>query len=170
MAGVKDIYVNQAYIGVTESAMNTLTFSKLETGISIFEKVAWLINRIDYDFDTSATAFPADGDNFVCGICVSDQLTDTSLKNSAILDRMITKRADLGTAASGMFVHRPHKQDFSGLPGGGLLVPPNPIYLFAQGTSLPSPMTVAIRIFYVVIQLKAEEFWELVEQRRMIGA
>ncbi len=170
MAAVKDVYVNQAYLSVTESALNTLTFGKLETGISIFEKAAWLICRIDYEFIISANQFGAEADNLVYGICVSDQLTNTGLSNSAIVDRNRVTRLDLGAAASGTIMRSPYTKEFSSLPGGGLLIPPNPLYMFAEGTALTGPTAVTARMFYTVIKLAGDEFWELVEQRRMIGA
>jgi len=170
MPAIKDVYVNQAYLSVTESAANTLTFSKLETGVSIYEKVAWLISRIDYDFDLEATNFGATDDQLAFGLCVSDQITNIGLVNSAVIERNRVKRVDLGAAASGLFSFMPYQKDFSELPGGGLLVPPNPVYIFAEGTNLTTPMWVNCRMFYTVKGLSGEDFWELVEQRRMIGA
>ena len=170
MPAVKDVYVNQAFLSVTESALNTLTFGKLETGIAIFEKAAWLICRIDYEFIISAAQFGAEADNLVFGISVSDQITNTDLSNSAIVDRNRVTRMDFGTAASGVILRSPYTKNFASLPGNGLLIPPNPIYIFAAGTALTGPVTLEARMFYTVIKLAGDEFWELVEQRRMIGA
>ncbi|GAH07378.1 unnamed protein product, partial [marine sediment metagenome] len=75
-----------------------------------------------------------------------------------------------GTAGTALILRKPFTKDFSSLPGGGILVPPNPIYIFAKGNALGSARTVTCRIFYTVRILKAEDFWELVELRRMIGA
>jgi hypothetical protein len=79
------------------------------------------------------------------------------------------KRIDLGAAASGMFVELPYTKDLSTIPGGGLLVPPNPIYIFAEGAALTNAVTLSCRMFYTSVDLKADEFWELVEMRRMVG-
>lgn len=165
----KEKYVNQAYLKVVESGANTLTFSKLETGVSIYEKVGWLINRLDYSIDLTDTALAAKDDAVYYGISVSDQITNVGLINSAVVDRNTIKRIDLGTAASGFLIRTPFEKDFSGLEGGGLLIPPNPIYIFVIGVSAGAAFTVECRMFYTVVQLKTEDFWELVEQRRMIG-
>ena len=163
-------YVNQAFLSVTESAPNTLTFSKLETGISIYEKVGWLISRLDYFFITPIAQFVADGAAISYGICVMDSLTDVGLRSSAVIDTNSTSRRDWGVAASGGLRTIPYTKSFADLPGGGLLIPPNPIYCFAMGVGLNAAQEIQLRMFYTVIKLKPEDFWELVEQRRMIGA
>ena len=166
----EDKYVNQAYLSVVESALNTLTFSKIETGISIHEKVGWLISRIDYFFQTGPAQFGADGDALDYGISVMDTLTDVGPRLAAIVDSNTLTRQDWGVAASSEMRQLPVTRNFADLPGGGLLIPPNPVYIYARGTALAGPHTVAARLFYTMRQLKTEDFWELVEQRRMIGA
>ena len=166
----EDKYVNQAYLSVTESAANTLTFSKLETGVSIYEKVGWLISRIDYSVQMAAVDFTGEGTTVMCGISVMDSLASVSFAMSAVVDFLQLVRRDYGVAASGFAERIPWTKSFADLPGGGLLIPPNPIYLFVMGAGLVNPQNVSIRMFYTVKSLKAEDFWELVEQRRMIGA
>ena len=163
-------YVNQAYLAVTESAPVTLTFAKLETGIPIYEKVAWLISRLDWFILTTAAQFAVDGDSLWYGISVMDSIAAATLKSSAIVDMNSIARRDWGVAASGTLRTIPITKSFADLPGGGLLVPPNPLYVFAQGVGLAAAQKVEVRMFYTVIKLKPEDFWELVEQRRMIGA
>ena len=163
-------FVNQAYLSVTESAPNTLTFAKLETGISVFEKVGWLISRIDWFILCTATQFGADSDGLWFGISVMDTIATVTLGSSAVVDMNSIFRRDWGAAASGTLRSNPVTKSFADLPGGGLLVPPNPLYVFAQGVALAAAQVVECRMFYTVKTLKTEDFWELVEQRRMIGA
>lgn len=165
----KDVFVNQAFLSVVESAINTLTFNKLETGISIHEKIAWLIARIDYTLDLNPTNFAATSDAVDFGISTSDALSAINLGTTAAVDFNTVTRFDIGTAASGFFAQMPIGKDFSNLPGGGLLVPPNPLYAWVKGLALGSVMTIRARLFYTVKVLKLEDFWELVELRRMIG-
>lgn len=164
-----DKYANQAVITVTESAANTLTFKKLETGISLFEKQAWLISRVNY-FISGIAQFNTSADALAMAITTTDQLTSLTLTNAAILDFLYLLRVDLGTAASGMFLPMPLVSDMSGLAGGGLLVPPNPLYLGAVGTGLAAAVSVTAKFYYTTIELKAEEYWELVESRRIISS
>jgi hypothetical protein len=74
----------------------------------------------------------------------------------------------MGVAAAGMFVMNPYTKDFTSLAGGGILVPPNPLYLAVQGNNLVNAQTVYARLFYTHVELKPDEFWELVEARRII--
>lgn len=165
----KDVFVNQAYITVVESAANTLTFAKLETGVTIHEKIGWIISRLDYSMGLAAANFGAEGDVVEFGISTSDLITTISLRTSAIVDYNAIRRNDFGTAASGMLTRQPFQKTFANLPGGGILVPPNPIYIYVKGGALTSAMTIECRLFYTYKELKLEEFWELVELRRMIG-
>lgn len=167
----KDKFANQALIRCVESALNTLTFKKLETGISLFDKVAWVISRIEYLLGVANFGyFNATADTLAFGITTVDTLTTLDIANSAVVDYNYVGRLDLGAAASGAFAFQPFVKDFSQLPGGGLIMPPNPIYLAAVGSGLTAATTVVAKLFYTQIQLKPEEFWELVEARRMITA
>jgi len=166
----EDKYVNQAFIRVNESGANTLTFQKLETGIPIYEKIGWVVHRLDYFYVTTVVQFPADGASLSYGISAMDSLATVDLQLAAVIDMNMITRRDWGVAASGALRLIPIVKNFTELPGGGLLIPPNPLYLFAKGTNLAAAQGVDVRMFYTVIKLKPEDFWELVEQRRMIGA
>ena len=74
-----------------------------------------------------------------------------------------------GTPANFAFMDIPIVVDFSTLPGGGIIVPPNPLYLAAKGLGLGAAQSVSVRFWYTNIALKPEEYWELVESRRIIS-
>jgi len=165
-------FVNLAHIQVVESAANTLTFKKLETGISIVEKVAWLIHRISYYLTTvNATLFNGTGDSISVGLGSSNSITNVEdMSNPAILDLLTLIRQDLGAAASGVFQVLPWQHDFAELPGGGILIPPNPLYAFIQGGGLTAAMTARLRLWYTPVELKVDEYWQLVEMYRVISS
>lgn len=164
-----DKFANIAFVSVVESAINTLTFRKLETAVSVYEKVAWLISRIEYFININTTTFAATGDSVIFGLTTSNTITAINIAQNAVFDYFNLARFDFGTAASGELVTSLRMKDLSTLPGGGLLVPPNPIYLGVQGAAAPAVFTVEARIFFTVVTMKTEDFWELVEMRRMIG-
>lgn len=170
MADVKDLYPNQAYLTVTESGANTLTFNQLLTGVSIYEKIGWIIHRIDYGLELTAAKFAADTDTCNFGISVSDQISSIGMEYSACVDHNSIARIDMGAAATAFLQRNPLEKDFSDLPGGGLMIPPNPIFLYVMGANAPSAFTVKARMYYTVKSLKVEDYWELVEIRRMVGA
>lgn len=166
-----DEFANYAIVTVTESAANTLTFKKLETGISLSEKVAWIINRIEYFLSViNGTNFGAQDDAINFGLSVSNQFTTVTILQDTIIDFNYLHRIDLGAAASGFLHQQPSVKDLSNLPGGGLLVPPTPLYLFAKGEALASAVTVTARIHYTLLQLATDQYWQLVEARRVISS
>lgn len=170
-----DVFANIATISVTETAANTLTYKKLETGISITEKTAWLINRVAYFFGVATPSyFNASLDNLYFGLSVSNMFTTmASLSvqaDPAVLDYNCIERVDYGTAASGLIIQQPVFRDFSTMPGGGIIVPPTPLYAYAQGESLTTAVTVLARLYFTTIALTVDQYWELVEARRVISS
>lgn len=166
-----DQFANYAIISVTESAANTLTYKKLETGISLNEKVAWIINRIEYLLGSlNGTQFNAAGDSLTFGLSIANSMTSIQLAEPAVIDYNQVQRYDFGTAADALFDFKPLIKDFSSLPGGGILVPPTPLYLFAVGSSLAGADTVVARIHYTLLQLAIDQYWELVESRRVLSS
>ena len=166
-----DKFANQAVIVCTESAANTLTFKKLETGISLFEKVAWLISRIDYFLHLGTLdLLLGAADAVYCGLTATDQMASLALTNAAVIDLLYMGFCLRGAAASFEIKECMVTHDLSTLPSGGIIVPPNPLYGAIVGGSLAAAATITIKIFYTNYQLSVEEYWELVESRRIISA
>lgn len=169
MAEKKDQFANLAVITVIESAANTLTFKKLETGISLMDKVAWIINRIEYLVsDLTSTQFNASADSLKIGLSVSNAFSSADFNEPSILDLNLYQRIDWGAAASGVMTLTPFIKDFSSMPSGGIIVPPVPLYLFAKGNNLVGASTVVARLWYTLLPLATDQYWELVEARRVI--
>jgi len=141
----------------------------LETGISLFEKMAWLISRVEY-FISGYSSFNSTADMVTWGLSTTDQLTSISLSNGAVFDYANLQRLDLGVSATGMMINLPLVKDFSQLPGGGILVPPNPLYLGVVGNGMAAAMQVTAKLYYLNYQLATDEYWELVESRRIISS
>jgi len=165
-----DRYCNLATITITESAANTLTYKKLETGFSLFDKQAWLIQRIEYVLDER---FNASADALDVALMSSNTRTSIAdlgtFADTTVIDKVKWVRTDIGTAASGFYYTQPQiVKDFTNLSGGGILMPATPIYGAAQGTSCSAATSNIIKMYFTVIDLKPDEFWELVESRRSI--
>ncbi len=170
-----DEFANVATITVTETGANTLTWKKLETGISLTEKVAWIINRVEY-FVTGnvSTDFNAANDRLFVALSVAQTaatlVTAAAYVDPTILDLYVLSREDIGAAASGLLMERPYIKDFSTLPGGGIIVPPTPLFMGAQGVSLANAQTVVVKMYYTLINLSTDQYWQLVEARRVISS
>lgn len=170
----QDMFANMATIVCTESAANTLTYKKLETSIGTFDKIAWVVHRIEYHMFSTFADFNTTADNvmvaFMTGNTRSTLQTSAMFTDPQVLDCMQITRLDLGAAASGMLIMHPIVKDFTSLPGAGLIIPPAPLYGAVQGSGMANPTTIVLRIYYTVKELATDEYWELVEARRLLTA
>ncbi len=166
MAAREDRYPNIASISVVESAANTLTFKRLETGGVLFERRAFLIHQIHYAL--SAAAIVAAADSVKMGLATNSTITSIDWDDPNVLDWVTMRRLDMGTAASGQLYITPWVRDFATLPGGGLLVPSFPLYGFVEGDSVASAQTSKMRIYFTVKELSPVEYIELVEAMRVV--
>lgn len=164
-----DSFANIAALEITESAANTQTVGKFAFPFSIMDKMGLIIERIEYDFTNLTTALTAAADKVLVGIIAGSSISDPDDPRDPILiDGMRIARYDAGTAASGSLIMLPYVKDFTNLSGGGILVAPNPLYGFVQGISAAAAAAVTIRMFYTYIELATDEYWQLVESRRII--
>lgn len=166
---VLDQYANVAAIDLIESAANTLTVAKFAFPFSIMDKMALLLSRIEYEFANLNTVFAATADQMMAGVATQDNVDLTSPTASSLVDVMKLTRTDFGAAATGILTVQPLIKDFSNLPGGGLLVAPNPLYGAIMGVSAAAAGRVKIRMFYTYLELATDEYWQLVESRRIIS-
>lgn len=173
-ASVTDRFANMATINNIESAANTLTFKKLETSFGTFEKVAWIIHRIEYYLNSPSTAWNGTDDTLTVALTVSNSIasliTGAAITDPAIIDQVAFGRFDWGAAASGIMVEKPFVHDFTSMPSGGLIIPPAPLYGAIQGSGMASVGLCTQRIYYTIKQLATDEYWELVEARRLLTA
>jgi len=166
-----DQFANLAIISVTESAANTLTYKKLETGISLSEKVAWVISRLEFSSgEFGPTIFNGTGDELRIALTVSNSMTALVGTDPMVLDFLKINRFDYGTAANAIMPVQPIIKDYTNLPGGGIIVPPQPLYLAAVGSGLASATTVVCRIYYTLLPLAVDQYWELIEARRVLAS
>ena len=164
-----DAFANIAAIHLHESGVDTLTTAKFAFPFSIMDKMALVISRIEYELiNTGIWAATADR------ICVALTTAATppdieDVTDPQIIDSIRYTRIDMGTAASGMLLCQPFIKDFSSLPGGGLLVAPSPLYMAIKGTSAGQAGQANMRMYYTYIEMAADEYWQLVESRRVIS-
>lgn len=156
-----DRFSNQIIVQAVESAANTLTFQQLPQMTSLLEKRAMLINRIDYVIST-LTELKADTERMHFGITMSSQWATVKLDEPAIIDYN-TLWTHVQTAVGYIIYRFPITKDFANLPGGGILLPTRPTYLYVQGSGLANPQSVTARIYFTVYDLAPADYWDLVE-------
>lgn len=170
-AASKIDYANLAVINCVMSAANTITWQKLDTGLPIFEKRAWIIHTVDYRFAVSTLAdLDTDSDWIHCALAVKNTLTTIESDEQAIFDELFYMRTDAGTAASAWFHKQPFVNDFTKLPGKGLIVAPTYIYLGMNSSGMTVAGNVIARIRYTEMPLKPQDYWQLVEAQRIISS
>lgn len=164
---MNDKYANILYNAVEESSVNTLTFDSVDFGLSLFDKVGILIHRIEWHHTYAQLI--AVGDTIKFGLSTSQSWTTVAPSEASIITYHLRMLRDYGTAGVNNIFEDPLIEDFSTIPGGGLLVTPQPLYQFVEGTSLPSAGIVRMRMFFTIVNLKAEEYFELLETRQYFG-
>lgn len=166
----KDSYVNVAAVQITESAANTQTAVKFDFPFSIMDKMALVINRIEY-WTASVTPFAAAGDQLYLALTTASIIADIAKQNDPqIVDSHLKSLEIYGAATSAKILEIPYIKDLSSLPGGGLLVAPSPLYGVAQGISLTAVSSSWIKLFYTYLEMNTEDYWQLVESRRIISS
>lgn len=168
--GKADTFSNVAALSVVESAANTQTAIKFNFPFSIMDKMALIIQRIEYimqglgQLNTSL-------DYTIAAITVGATLTDMRVQTDPLMvDSCMYTRIDIGAAASGSILRQPFIKDFTNLAGGGLLVAPNPLYGMVQANGAGGVTSCWFRLFYTYIEMNTDEYWQLVESRRIISS
>lgn len=162
-----DKYPSVYVDSVTLSAANTLTTREIVVGLNIFDKVALLVSRFEIEPGSAAIGeMTATGDVIAGGLVNSAAPASLAMSDQNVVDLMSIIRHDLGAAAAGVVITRPLVHDFSTLPGGGLLVPPKPLYFAGASSGLASAATIIFRMYFVIVQLTDAEYLELLETRR----
>lgn len=160
-----DKYVNIVTRAFTMSAANTLTFSELQLGFNLFDKIGLVVHRLEYEF-SSIGQMTTTADSFQIALTTSDKIVGLGSDQIEVIDVGVLYRHDFGAAASGQMLFYPYVHDFSMLPGGGLLVPPKPLYVAMLTGGFATAATGVLRVYFTMQPLADTEYLELLETRR----
>lgn len=167
-----DKFANRASVTHTLVVADEIGFKKFDTNVSIHDKVGWIIHRIEYHISIATIALlTATGDYVWCGITSSGDLNDLYPNRAQVYDsNFFGPNLDHGVAASGELVmQNPLISDFCNLPGGGILVPPEPLYLGIKSVGLGTPAIVRCRLYYTMLAMSPADYWDLMEATRLTG-
>ena len=169
MAKTKDRFAQMGYLQVTESGSNTLTFA----GISVFSNIltpkALLIHRIEYNIpDGELAKVIAEADSIKFGMHGDDSKTSVQLEDAQTYDYNRYGIQEHGTPANATVTRMPWIVKYDDLPGGGKLVPADRIFIWAEGVSLASAVTVSCRFHFTLHELSAQEYIELAQALRVL--
>lgn len=172
MAATKkiDTFANVAAINVAEATAGTIAYAKFAFPFSIQDKTALLLSRIEYWFG-NVGKLDTTTDAIYGGLIAAPSIVDITVQSDPVMiDSARIHRLDFGTAGSAQLLTQPFIKDFSDLPGGGLLVAPSPLYAAVQGLGASDKVNLWLRMYYTYMQLATEEYWQLVESRRIISS
>jgi hypothetical protein len=169
---IADKYPQFMTLGTLMSAANTLTFGRVSVGVSIFDYAAFLLNRIEYYFNPATLQeLVGDSDSLSAAITGSDGIADLNLTRPEVYDnfQLCVNIGDiLITTMNGMYA-QPWIHDFTNMPGGGILVPAQDIYLGMTSSGFVTAGQAAARVYYQVVPLKAEDYIELAQRLRVLS-
>lgn len=165
-----DQFAQIAYMAVTETAADTLTFAQLQLANNLLsEKAAIIIHRVEIFADLSATLLNTGNDSSACALVMSDRVTDiTDLSQPEVIFFRRYRRIDFGTAASAIVHEQPDILDFSNLPGTGIIIPADRLYIGSKGNGEGAAATFRFRLWYTVKPLEVADYWDLIEARRVM--
>lgn len=168
-----DKFANTISVDITMSAADTLTFEEIDVGLNIFDKVGLLLHRMDAEVNAATIGFLNDNtDNFEVGLTQSNQIASMTLQERAMIDKIKISMHSEGTLTNEKTagaMQEPFNKDWSGLPGGGLLITPRPLYLCMDSIGAAVAGFCTVRLYFTIVQLKPEEYFELLESRRFYG-
>lgn len=164
-----DKYANKFYGKITESAATTLTFKEIQTNVNVFDKVAWILHKLEwYPRSLDYALLIGNADEVIMALTNSNNLTSLDLANPSVIDE-VKLGLHYGTVASFNDHFMPLVHDFSGLPGGGLIIAPRPLYLAIQGVSIAGATEAEVRGFFTMVDMDAADYLELVDFYRIIS-
>jgi hypothetical protein len=165
-----DSYANIAAILALETVAGTAAYAKFAFPFSIMDKMALVIQRVEYWFG-DLSPLNSSTDFVLVGLAASNTVSDLNLQNDPlVIDSAKMVRNDMGTAAASILTKLPYIKDFTDLAGGGILVAPNPLYGFCKSNGAAGVMGAWIKMFYTYLALDTDEYWQLVESRRIISS
>jgi len=166
----KDKYSNLIQVTMEESAANTLTFGAIDLGLTIFQKVGIIVNRIVIDWTTQVLSdFVNDDDSMTVALTQSDQISTLALTESAVIWKAQRVRFNFGTPANSIITDVQREYSFEAMPGGGELMAPRPLYWACKGNGMSATFAMVMRIYFRILELKADEYFEILESRRFFG-
>lgn len=172
-SSIGDKFTQFAYLSVTMSGANTLTFARLDviTGALMGSKqYGLLIERAEIWYaDATLRDLDTDGDTMESALTVSNGISDISPSNPEVIVHQAVLRTDAGTAANATFHIEPIARDFTGLTGGGLLVPADRLYLAMASSGMTVAGVTRMRLYYKTVELGAQEYLELLQARSILS-
>ena len=147
----QDKFTNMLTQSLTGSAANVHTNAEVDIGLSLFDKVGILIQRVEYHVGIGTVIEMTATSDFVSvGFGTNLQATTIDPAVNSVIDNFVLRRHDSGTPTSSKYFELPFVRDFSNLKGGGILITPRPWILMIDSGGLANPALCVFRFFFTV--------------------
>ncbi len=165
MAKIKDLFSNRALEDITMSAINTLTFKKVNFAVGVFQGVALILHQVKYHFLSSVMLEFVGSDEMQVGLTVSDRVDDLVMDSIEVIDSHELVAVEHGVPANATLYKTPIVSDFTGLPGGGMLLPANPIFLAMMTLGFAAVGRAQVELIFTFKELSDKDYIELMQSR-----
>lgn len=161
--GKRDQYANIGYGVVTMSAANALTFSQIQFAVGLFQGIAILLHRVLWrPTSTSIRELVAASDALYLALTTSNRLANiVDLSEPAIVAALSL----IGKGVATENQELPLISDFTMLPGGGKLIPANPIYVAAFTEGAAAASSIRCQMEFTFVELSAADYLELIQSQ-----
>ena len=165
-----DRYANKAYGAVTMSAANTLTFAEIPTNVNIMDKTAWVLHRLEWFIPAGSMAeMGAIGEGLNVALTMSSSVTSLALNSAAIIDSLQFFAVAILAGTSASHQQFPVIRDFTGMPGGGLIIAPRPLFVAMVSNGAAGACSCQCRLYYTQITMSSEDYLDLIDFYRIIA-
>ncbi len=164
MAKRTDLYPNRAIQAVTLSAANTLTFAQMRFGFGVFGGTAIVLHRMEFHLPVAAmNGLVANTDAIRLAITNRDDLTALSPTNMNVLIFKELTTTMVGAVVGIQVNEGPILVDLARLPGGGMIIPPNPLFFAMVSEGLAAAISATLVMYYTTLTLTDADYVELVQ-------
>jgi len=155
-----DIYSNRTTVRCSMTAVNTLVFQQLRFAAGLFEGVALILNRILwFPFSGTLRELVGAADHLQMALVTRNDLASIDPTNLAVIDEK--ELVSVGAAVERY--ETPLVSDWRNSPGGGLIIPANPLYLAMNTAGYAAVAEMNVVIEYQWKKLSKDESIELLQ-------
>ena len=167
----KDDFAQRMYLEVslTDTA---ITFSRVNVGLSIFDYAAFIIHRTEWDWPRKVYDEMTDdaADEVQLALTGSNSIAAISAAAAQVYDLIRLRVYVNGTPASANLELGPIIHDFTGLPGGGLIVPAQDLFFAGDVDGFSLAATYSCAVYYTIKAISAADYLELAQSYRVISS
>lgn len=160
---------------IAVATASTDYFETVNNGLSVTDRVGWLLQRIEDYTEPTPAALNADGDGVIYGLTLTNSVKYQDVGITGILNAPQYKWVQtiygryFGTAASGEMSRAPRVYSFDSLLDGGLLMVPQPLYVFGSANGgMSASVTVMFRCWFQAVQLTDADYFNLLQANQIL--